>query len=126
MSSKVLLGHVGRGGLSRRGPLEQNWHEFECQDLSRHSTQHSAQYLMTQAAPHSWRSPLSSDELNINRIHVAETRRRFDYQGSLGTPEAKASVYHLTELCPACPSSASFNCVISCIVLHSDVAYHNL
>ncbi|GFH09086.1 hypothetical protein HaLaN_04165, partial [Haematococcus lacustris] len=29
----VLLGHVGRGGLSRRGPHEQNWHEFECQDL---------------------------------------------------------------------------------------------
>ncbi|GFH25007.1 hypothetical protein HaLaN_22896, partial [Haematococcus lacustris] len=43
MSSKVLLGHVGRGGLSRRGPHEENWHEFECQDLSRHSTQHSAQ-----------------------------------------------------------------------------------
>ncbi|GFH14909.1 hypothetical protein HaLaN_11046, partial [Haematococcus lacustris] len=78
---QVLLGHVGRGGLSRRGPHEQNWHEFECQDLSRHSTQHSAQYLMIQAAPHSWRSPLSSDELNINRIYVAETRRRFDYQG---------------------------------------------
>ncbi|GFH13875.1 hypothetical protein HaLaN_09837 [Haematococcus lacustris] len=48
-----LLGHVGRGGRSRRGPHEQNWHELECQDLSRHSTQHSAQYLMLQAAPHS-------------------------------------------------------------------------
>ncbi|GFH06988.1 hypothetical protein HaLaN_01719 [Haematococcus lacustris] len=53
MSSKRLLGHVGRGGRSRRGPHEQNWLEFECQDFSSHSTQHSAQCLMLQAAPHS-------------------------------------------------------------------------
>ncbi|KAL6763883.1 hypothetical protein V8C86DRAFT_3022557, partial [Haematococcus lacustris] len=53
ISSKRLLGHVGRGGRSRQGPHEQNWHEFECHDLSRHSTQHTAQYLLLQAAPHS-------------------------------------------------------------------------
>ncbi|GFH24216.1 hypothetical protein HaLaN_21964, partial [Haematococcus lacustris] len=40
----VLLGHVGRGGRSRRGPHEQNWHEFECSALSRHSTQHTAHW----------------------------------------------------------------------------------
>ncbi|GFH19669.1 hypothetical protein HaLaN_16650, partial [Haematococcus lacustris] len=38
---------VGRGEARMK-----NWHEFKCQDLSRHSTQHSAQYLMLQAAPH--------------------------------------------------------------------------
>ncbi|GFH31967.1 hypothetical protein HaLaN_31107 [Haematococcus lacustris] len=83
MSSKVLLGHVGRGGLSRRGPHEQNWHGFECQNSSRQSTERSAQYSMIQAAPHSSRSPLSSDVQCINRNHAAKTLRRFDYQGSV-------------------------------------------
>ncbi|GFH28415.1 hypothetical protein HaLaN_26899, partial [Haematococcus lacustris] len=33
MSSKVLMGLVGRSGVSRRGPHEQTVHGFECEDL---------------------------------------------------------------------------------------------
>ncbi|GFH09430.1 hypothetical protein HaLaN_04568 [Haematococcus lacustris] len=79
--SHGLLGHVGRGGRSRRGPHEQYTHEFECSDLSRQCAQHNARELMTHASPRSRQSALSGDVRSIIRDHVAGTRRRFDYQG---------------------------------------------